>query len=82
MSQELELERRPLSPSPIQQMKDMVGMSDMPNAEFVAWFQRLVSVCKNLRLITEAKSYDEYLNTLQQPPVAIPANKNDPPSAA
>lgn len=69
---ELELERRPILPSSIQQMKDMAGLSDMPNTKFVAWFQRLVSVCKNLRLITEAKSYDEYLGTLEQQPVANP----------
>lgn len=73
----LELERTPLPPSPIQQMKDMADLSDMPNAEFVAWFQGLVNVCKNLRLITEAKSYDEYLGTLADKLAEIPVIGED-----
>ena len=79
-AKKLELERRPIPSSSIQQMKDMAGLSDMPNDEFVAWFQRLVSVCKNLRIITAAHSYDEYLETLT--PAAIPVSGENGPHPA
>lgn len=69
----LEWERNPILPSPIQQMKDAADLSDMPNAEFVELFKRLIDVFKNLRLVTPAVSYGEYLDSLKQIPTEIPA---------
>ena len=82
MSQKSELERTPLSSSPIQQIKDIAGVPDMPNPEFIAWFSRLIGIFKNLRIVTEAQSYGEYADSLAQTPATIPANENGPRPAA
>ena len=72
-----QLERRPVPPSPIQQMKDIAGVPDIPNAEFVAWFKRTFNLFENIR-ITHG-----YADCVQQPAApVVSASGNDPFPAA
>lgn len=59
-----QLEPRPIPPSPIQQMKNIAGMPDTPDAEFVAWFQKVFGLLVKLNLTVEG-SYPENARTAE-----------------
>lgn len=72
-----ELGKNPPPSSSIQQMKDIAGMPDMPNAEFVAWFRRTFNLLESICIVNGST------NKIQQPaaPVVF-VSGNDPSPAA
>lgn len=75
-----ELKRCPLPPSPIQQMKDIAGMSDVSNVDFVAWFKKVMGVFENIHLINNSVSEDNPPFTVSI--ISPTAPRDDPPFAA